>query len=176
MGRVHRRACTAALGAALAACSSYPNGPDTSLVSRGKVVADRENFPRVADAIQPSCGTLDCHGHVARNWRVYGGRGLRINEDANPSDGETTETEYEASYRSTVLLEPDAISAVLADDGENPERLSLIRKARGHERHKGGTQMMEGDSLDRCLTSWLQNKTDVDACMNVSDAPRPEIP
>lgn len=32
----------------------------------------------VADALQPSCGTLDCHRQVTRNLRLFGARGLRL--------------------------------------------------------------------------------------------------
>jgi hypothetical protein len=115
----------------------------------------RTNFERVADAMQPHCGTLDCHGQAGRNMRLFGGRGLRLSPGGNPLDGDTTPAEYDATFWSVVGLEPETLTAVLEDKGADPERLSLIRKARGHERHKGGTLMNAGDALDRCLISWL---------------------
>lgn len=115
----------------------------------------RTNFERVADAMQPHCGTLDCHGQAGRDMRLFGGRGLRLAPDGNPLDGDTTPAEYDATFWSVVGLEPETLTAVIQDQGADPERLSLIRKARGHERHKGGTLMNLGDDLDRCLTSWL---------------------
>ena len=115
----------------------------------------RTNFESVADAMQPHCGTLDCHGQAGRNMRLFGSRGLRLAPDATPLDGDTTPAEYDATFWSVVGLEPETMTAVVADMGADPERLSLIRKARGHERHKGGTLMTAGDSLDQCLTSWL---------------------
>ncbi|MEA2698166.1 MAG: hypothetical protein QOI66_2437 [Myxococcales bacterium] len=115
----------------------------------------RLNFERVADAMQPHCGTLDCHGQIGRNLRLFGGRGLRLAPNTNPVDGDTTAVEYDATFWSVVGLEPEALTAVLTDNGADPERLSLIRKARGHERHKGGTLMNAGDNLDQCLNSWL---------------------
>jgi hypothetical protein len=38
----------------------------------------RNNFEQVADAMQPHCGTLDCHGEAGRNMRLFGSRGLRL--------------------------------------------------------------------------------------------------
>jgi hypothetical protein len=115
----------------------------------------RVNFEWVADAMQPHCGTLDCHGQAGRNLRLFGGRGLRLAPGSNPLDGDTTPAEYDATFWSVVGLEPETLTVVLAEKGADPERLSLIRKARGHERHKGGTLMVAGDNLDRCLLSWL---------------------
>jgi len=135
---------------------------------------DRAQFNPVADAMQVSCGTLDCHGQVGRNLRLYGGRGLRLAVDANPAIDPTTDLEYQASYRSVVGLEPEALDRVVADGGRDPERLSLIRKARGSERHTGGVQMLIGDALDLCLTSWLGGTTDSESCKRVSDATRPK--
>jgi len=124
----------------------------------------RTGFERVADAMQPHCGTLDCHGQAGRNMRLFGGRGLRLAPGSNPLDGDTTPAEYDATFWSVVGLEPETLTAVLQDKGADPERLSLIRKARGHERHKGGTLMTTGDALDRCLTSWLAGVVDQTAC------------
>jgi hypothetical protein len=115
----------------------------------------RSSFEPVADAMQPHCGTLDCHGQIGRNMRLFGARGLRLRTGANPADDATTPAEYDATFWSVVGLEPEALTEVLADGGAWPERLSLIRKARGHERHKGNTLMSPGDDLDTCLTSWL---------------------
>jgi hypothetical protein len=124
-------------------------------VRQGLLAPPRTNFEQVADAMQPHCGTLDCHGQVGRNMRLYGGRGLRLAPGANPLDGDTTQAEYDATFWSVVGLEPETMTVVIEDKGANPERLSLIRKARGHERHKGGTLMNVGDPLDQCLTAWL---------------------
>jgi hypothetical protein len=140
----------------------------------GRPMPDRTGFIEVADALQPGCGSLDCHGQRTRNLRLYGGRGLRL-PGYTSDDATTTPAEYDASYRSLTALEPDALYAVLADGGRDPERLSLIRKARGTERHKGGVQMQVGDPLDRCIVSWLSGVTDVDSCRRVSRARRPPV-
>lgn len=156
----------------LAGCVS--NAPDPSSVAEGIVAPDRATFALVVDALQPSCGTLDCHGRPERNVRFYGGRGMRLDPGANSADDPTTDAEYRATYQSIVYFEPDALEAVLEDHGADPNRLTLVRKARGLERHKGGLQMLRGDPLDRCVISWLGGHTDIAACQTVTRAPRPE--
>jgi len=128
----------------------------------------RANFEQVADAMQPHCGTLDCHGQAGRNMRLFGARGLRLAPGATPLDGDTTPAEYDATFWSAVGLEPETMTAVVADHGADPERLSLIRKARGHERHKGGTLMTEGDVLDQCLVSWLAGAVVASPCQTAA--------
>jgi len=134
---------------------------------------DRATFAQVADALQPSCATLDCHGQRNRNLRLYGGRGLRLDPGGNSADEPTTDGEYQASFLSVTGLEPEALDAVVNSGGLDPERLSLLRKGRGTERHKGGTQMLAGDPLDRCIVSWLAGRIDSAACSRVSGAERP---
>jgi hypothetical protein len=159
-GRVLATALLGALavtaGGALSACEGQISEPGGVGGLRRELLAPpRANFELIADAMQPHCGTLDCHGEAGRNMRLFGARGLRLEAGANPLDGDTTPAEYDATFWSVVGLEPEAMTAVLADKGADPERLSLIRKARGHERHKGGTLMTAGDVLDQCLISWL---------------------
>ncbi len=156
------------LALALAACG-YPE--NEAVVELRK--PERASFPLVADALQPSCATLDCHGQRGRNLRLYGGRGLRLSAQGNSADEPTTDAEYQADYRSLTGLEPEALDLVLRDGGIEPERLSLIRKARGIELHKGGVQMLPGDPLDRCITTWLAARIDRNACIRVAAAPRP---
>lgn len=139
------------------------------------MVPDRAVFPKVADALQPSCGTLDCHGQRGRNLRLYGGRGLRLDPKGNSADEGTTDAEYQASFASLVGLEPEALDAVVHSGGLDLERLSLVRKARGTELHRGGVQMLPGDPLDRCLTSWLSGHVHAESCTRVAAAPRPHI-
>ncbi len=136
---------------------------------------DRMTFRPVHKAMQVSCGTLDCHGQVGRNFRIYGGRGLRLDQKDNSAEGVTTDAEYEASYWSLVGLEPETLSQVIANKGERLSRLTLIRKARGIEKHKGGTCMQKDDPLDLCLVSWLLGGAAMDqkACETVEKAPRP---
>jgi hypothetical protein len=161
------------LALSFAACEGQIGGGSAAGVQRPLLAPPRANFERVADAMQPHCGTLDCHGQAGRNLRLFGGRGLRLLAGANPLAGDTTSEEYDATFWSVVGLEPEALSDVLADKGADPERLSLIRKARGHERHKGGTLMNAGDALDRCLLSWLAGAVSEAPCQTAAmyDAP-----
>jgi hypothetical protein len=125
---------------------------------------DRASFPLVVDALERRCATLDCHGSTARNLRLYTGSGLRLDSMAVPGSAPTTEAEYEASYRSVVGLEPEIMSAVVSAQGDEPERLTLLRKARGREYHTAGAVLRPGDPADRCVTSWLASAIDKEAC------------
>jgi len=137
----------------------------------------REGFESVADAMQPSCGTLDCHGQVGRNLRLYGARGLRLDPATNSKEGTTEAPEYEANYWSVVALEPELLATVTNEGGQNPERLILIRKGRGTTRHKGGALMQPNDDLDQCIVEWLKDNILVDRCFAASrigvDTPTP---
>jgi hypothetical protein len=124
---------------------------------------DYGQFPAVAEAIAPSCATLDCHGQVGRNFRFYWQRGLRLAPNASPGEDVTTDDEYRMTYRSLVALEPYRLDAVVRGQAP-PESLTLVRKARGTEAHKGGAQLAIGGDADRCLVSWLANATDSEAC------------
>jgi hypothetical protein len=130
-------------------------------------------FARVGNALQPRCGTLDCHGHIARNLRLYGARGLRRSASDSPAQGTTTIDESMASYDSIVGLEPDMMSAVVQDGASHPEWLSLVRKPLGIEKHKGGQLMTPGDALHRCVISWLGGALDAAACDEIAGAQRP---
>jgi hypothetical protein len=131
-------------------------------------VPSSDGFEHVADAMQPSCGTLDCHGQQDRNLRLYGGRGLRLDPATNSSDGTTQPAEYEANYWSVVALEPELLATVTREGGQNPERLILIRKGRGTTRHKGGALMQPNDDLDQCIVEWLKGNILVDRCFAAS--------
>jgi hypothetical protein len=137
-------------------------------------VPRRDRFPHVENAMLPSCGTLDCHGQISRNLRLFGLHGLRLRPTDNPLDGTTTREEYDASYWSIVGLEPEVISRVVLENGARPERLTMVRKARGIEKHKGGQIMSEGDALDRCIVGWLGGADSLADCDAVADVPRPE--
>ena len=49
----------------------------------------------------------------------------------------TTQAEYDATYRSLVALEPAVMSDVVASHAVNPNELTFVRKAFGEESHKG---------------------------------------
>jgi hypothetical protein len=130
-------------------------------------------FVPVADMLVHTCGTLDCHGTQFRNLRLYGREGVRWDKDASPTVNDaglgTTATEYEQDYLSVVGLEPEVMSQVVSQGGAAPERLTLVRKGRGTEAHKGGSLYKIGDDRDVCLLSWLAGKTDTTACARSVD-------
>jgi hypothetical protein len=132
----------------------------------------RTDFPDVGTALQLRCGTLDCHGQVGRNLRLYGYGGLRLSAMETPNGDPTTDQEIAACYDSVVGLEPEILSEVVTLRAD-PDQLTLVRKMRGIERHKGGQQTREGDDLDRCVVLWLTGKHDPVPCGDVINAPNP---
>jgi hypothetical protein len=151
------------------------NTESQNAASRTQLLApSRATFEPVDDVLQASCGTLDCHGQPGRSLRLYGGRGLRLSPMDNSADNPTTPQEYDQSYWSVIGLEPEMMSDVVADHGRLPERLTMVRKARELEHHKGGQVFTAGDDRDRCLTSWLAGALDNDACQRGKDLQRPQ--
>ena len=156
---VYVMAATIAAGVAVA-CST----PESS----ARFVAtppDRASFDPVAQVFVRTCGTLDCHGTVARNLKIYGDVALRFAPTATPSVLQpTTKDEIDQTYASLVGLEPEILSEVVQSGGAQPERLTFLRKARGTESHKPGPIIQQGDDRDVCFTSWLAGKVDAGAC------------
>jgi hypothetical protein len=142
-------------------------GAGCSTPADARVVAtppDRTSFPDVAEFLVHRCGSLDCHGTRERNLRLYGREGLRWSAADRPYVTPTTSDEVEQDYQSVVGLEPEVMTSVVADHGAHPERLTLVRKARGTENHKGGALITAGDAQDVCLTSWLAGIADSASC------------
>jgi len=148
---------------------------------------DTASFTPVSLVLEQRCGSLDCHGNVARPLRIYGSRGLRYvplytideegqvleNPDAkayvDPTKAEadgaypgaggtaTTEIEREQTVRALCGLQPEIMRQVVLD-GANPEKLLVLSKPLHLERHKG-EKVFERGSLDyACIASWLQSK------------------
>jgi hypothetical protein len=147
-----------------------PSGPQENLS-----VPSRSAFPPVGDAMQLRCGTLDCHGQVGRNMRLYGRYGLRLDPNDDPLTELTSDAEYEASFESIVGLEPETMSNVVQHLAD-PEALTMVRKSRGIEEHKGGQIVTPGDPLDTCMVGWIVGAFDAGACESVVQTPRPEPP
>jgi hypothetical protein len=135
------------------------------------VAPELGSFEKVSPFLDHRCGSLDCHGAVGRNLRIFGHEGLRLDPADVPGGGPTTATEVKANYDSVVGLEPEVMSAVVEQGGANPERLTSVRKARGTENHKGGALIVAGDAQDRCLTSWLAGALAQWACLAALNTP-----
>ena len=132
----------------------------------------------MSDMLHARCGSLDCHGQVARNLRLYGINGLRFSAtDVPGTEGDsTTSAEYDRNYAAAVALEPEIIDQVVREGGSAPGRLTLLRKARGTEDHEGGAVIAPGSEADRCITSWLASSVDVGACKTGAEFARPAFP
>lgn len=163
-----RRLLAAAIAlAAIAACASPPGKNERLTVT----TPDRATFPAVSDLLVHRCGSLDCHGSVQRNLRLYGNEGLRLDPKSRPSSQHnTTPAEIDENFRSLVGLEPELFGAVVAGGGADPQRLTFLRKARATEAHEGGAVFVVGDDQDVCITSWLSGRTDLAACSRARES------
>jgi hypothetical protein len=133
--------------------------------STPEALPDAATFPPVAALLDLRCGTLDCHGTRARNLRLFGSAGLRWSPADRPlSPTCDTPEEVEQDYESVVGLEPETMGHVVASGGADPDALTMVRKARGLESHKGGAIWATGDASDRCLTSWLSGEATRSTC------------
>jgi hypothetical protein len=151
----------------LFACSS-PD--DTARVNAN--VGDRSTFPPVAQALVHRCGSIDCHGSTYRNFRVYGYGGLRLAPGDMPDIPDAgTPAEANATYDTFVSLEPEKTAAVLQAHGAGLDNLTVIRKGRNDEDHKGGRLIVRGDDADICLTAWLSGTPNAEACARVLTEP-----
>ncbi len=144
---------------ALTACSTPPADSRYTQLA----LPDPSAFPPVAELLVVRCGSLGCHGTVARNMRLYGAAGLRWSSGdrpfAPPCD---TPDEVAQDYGSVVGLEPETLSEVAA--GADAGALTMVRKARGTEAHKGGQVWTQGDDSDTCLVSWLAGHPSTTSC------------
>jgi hypothetical protein len=168
------------LAVALGSCSEAPSDARIGILAPN---GSEKAFGPVGDLLEHRCGSLDCHGQPARNFRVYGCEGMRLSLDnvsiCNVTKGgqPTTADEHQATYRSLVGLEPAVMSEVVANHGEDPELLTFVRKARGTEAHKGGQLFTPGDDQDVCVTTWLAGRTNATACANALAIPNfPALP
>ena len=149
----------------VAACSA----PDAGRTALGG--PDLASFGPVAAFLDHRCGSLDCHGTRYRNLRMWGHDGMRLSIDDVPGGSPTTPDELGATYLAIVELEPEIMAAVVRDRGANPERLTLIRKARGTEQHAGGAVVAPGDARDQCVVSWLSGIPNAASCANALALP-----
>lgn len=121
-----------------------------------------EDFKSVSPLLEQRCGTLDCHGNDGRPLRLYGQYGLRfLTEDDDPDQiysgnlaAPTTPTELERNYFAVCGLEPEKMVMVETGDA-GPESLTIVRKPRLAEKHKGGRIWDQGKAEDRCLVNWI---------------------
>lgn len=113
----------------------------------------------VSPYIERRCGMLDCHGQPTRNMRIYSSLGLRHPSEMNFTGvGTTTPLELESNFAAVCNLEPELMQDVFDEFGASAEKLLLVTKARGLERHKGGKVVNAQDEGDRCILNWLKRR------------------
>jgi hypothetical protein len=144
----------------LLACT-FPSGDARDMPS---ALPDEATFAPVAELLSVRCGSLDCHGSLYRNLRVYGSTGMRYSPADRPfAPLCNTCDENEQTYQSVVGLEPEKMSQVVSGAAD-PASLTMVEKSRGAEAHKGGQIWSAGDPSDTCLTSWLKGSVDSADC------------
>jgi hypothetical protein len=136
-------------------------------------------FPVVSNVLEKRCGTLDCHGNIARPFRFYGQNGLRLASAAEVTDPETaqangtvpgakstTQQEFDLNYRAMCGLEPEKMTQVQNGEAEASELL-ILRKALDNEKedeagegHKGGQQFSPGGFGYSCVESFISPSID----------------
>jgi hypothetical protein len=137
-------------------------------------------FKPVAVFLDRRCGSLDCHGQVGRNMRLYGQFGLRYSSMDTPGGNMITADEITQDWEAIVYLEPEIMDQVVGLGEMNPAQLdptplTFYRKPTGMEAHKGGmliqppTQTQPGDDQDTCIRSWLVNQLDTMACQRANE-------
>lgn len=167
---------TAGLGVLLVASCSAPKGELERKVAATRGSPGSFRVAGVSAVFERRCGSLDCHGTLGRNMRIYSSRGLRLPNEAGlaPGAGDTSLDEITANYNSIMTLEPEATNAVI--DGADPYSLLIVKKPLEIEKHKGGPTIRRGDDSERCIISWLKEDTlnpiDTDACTRAANFPK----
>lgn len=152
--------------AAAAACADSPSSKDaipTMAITGPAGVppgADPTAFRTVEPVFERRCGSLDCHGTLARGLRIYSTNGLRVPNEAGilPGSGATTADEFNANYASLIGLEPEKMNTFLATSprtADDAYKLVILSKPLELERHKGGPALTKGGPAEQCITTWL---------------------
>ena len=137
------------------------------------VAPSQKDFAAVSSVLERRCGGLDCHGSPARNLRIHGIYGLRLDGRDSTGGADTTDAEVIANYVSVLSIDPETLSRVTASQGAGEERWLLLSKGRQREAHVGGARLSPGTPADNCVISWLAGKVDVGVCAEDSFGPIP---
>jgi hypothetical protein len=150
---------------------------------------DVASFASVSPVLEKRCGSLDCHGSIARPLKVFGSYGLRLydatevcvsgeicdyeaaKENLTFGGGKpTTSDEHEQTRRSVCGLEPERTNQVVRGE-RDPRELMLLRKPLLIERHKGGQLLLKGGAGAVCIESWLRGEVEVADCQLAAAEP-----
>ncbi len=143
-----------------------------------------DDFRKVSAVMEKRCGSLDCHGNLARPMRIMGSTGLRLftpeefddpalaEENGGTPGGKkaTTNQELEQNRLSLCGVEPLRTEQVLMGELE-PEELIVIRKPTLRERHKGSQVFLKGGVGEQCVASWLRGEVITEECVDAVQAP-----
>ena len=167
----------------LVAASFWLSGclSDVDLGTVEPLCPDPTDFRLVNNMLERRCGTLDCHGDLARPFTVYGQNSLRrpggevdaVDPDQYYTGGiePTLEFELQGTYASACALEPEEMDAVVKGS-EEPDTLTLLRKPRLDEKHKGGRLWGRGTLKgDACLVGFVTNSLDKTTCIAELEEP-----
>lgn len=144
-----------------------------------------EELEAVSAVFEKRCGTLDCHGHIARPLKIYGRAGLRffdalelkdpnvaVANETYPGGKKTTEQELDLNRRSICGLEPEKMTRVLTGEIP-PDDLLLLQKPLEVHAHKGGKLFTasKNDPGVLCISSWLARAVNTTACIEAVQLP-----
>lgn len=156
------------------ACSLGCSGPSDKDVFK-LTLPTTMGFELVSDALEQRCATLDCHGDIARNMRLYSYLGLRLKKPDISGMGTTSPEEYESNFESVVTVAPEVISALVTRHGQGFDKWIVVTKGTGAEHHKGGSRFKKNDETYKCLFSWIQGTVSVDDCMMAAAVLPPDM-
>ncbi len=149
------------LGGIVGSIPACLSGSDTEPL--GYACPSATGFELVSQVMERRCGTLDCHGDPGRPLRIFSRTGLRAGAGLSGSTTQTTAEEIRQNRFSACGLEPEQMDAVVAGDADVGS-LTLLRKPRLVEAHKGGEVAPEGSLVDACVVSWLRGAVDEVTC------------
>lgn len=159
---------------AVAGCSGVDSTAQIT-VKGPKFGAKGAAFLPISSVLERRCGTLDCHGSTYRPLKIYGQIGLRRPEAKDSTNVKsfkdyysggaepTTEAELFDNYLSVIGLEPEILGGVVAGEAQ-PDALTMVRKPRLREKHKGGLIWNQSDPGDLCVINWLTGIDDTAPC------------
>jgi len=183
--RILIAAAQGALAALTLGCTQYSYNERLDNLDLPTFGVKGAEFKPVSAVLERRCGNQDCHGSPFRALKIYGKFGFRRPEVMGtpnipkeqfpfyyPGGIPTTDAEIADNYDSVVSLEPLLMSEVwtqqdrataelpcpyTADNNPKmtPDCLTLVRKPRREEKHKGGTIWKTGSPADRCLVGWI---------------------
>ncbi|HEX3594336.1 MAG TPA: hypothetical protein VHU80_04520 [Polyangiaceae bacterium] len=148
----------------LGACAGPKDGQTETLQ-----MPDSMTFPLVSTALEVRCGTLDCHGNIDRNLRMYGIYGVRAEPKDVSGMGATTLDEDQLNYESLVSIAPEPLSAIVKTHGQGFDHWIVVTKGTNAENHKGNQRMKKGDPTYVCLSSWVLGAVDMNACADAAN-------